>query len=404
MRNLVCYMMLFVMMGFIGSCTQEKKTNWKVNFNKNSKDPYGCYLAYHLLEDFFPSRTIHTGQNLFTEINQALDKPYEFSNTHRVSIVMARDFEVDSLEFDKIIRYIQLGNTVCILSENYSKNIFDYFHLSYDKVYQRRSAFLSGVEDTLQHQQLHIFFNHQQHTYTYNGIAIEHGFRSDTTLDSTFYFADYAHSVDTPSSMISYDSNGMFMICRHPITMTNDFILQNNNREYLEYFLSYFPEHPTAFTWYTFYDRKARENTESGLSNLLKFPPLFYAFLILLMLFILYVLFEGRRRQKPIPILASNTNASLEFVETVGMLYYNKKDNKNLSEKMILHYLENVRSKYGLKTNELNEEFVNALSHKINQSYTDTNAFIAYIAYIRAGDDVTEIDIRHLHHQLKKFS
>lgn len=46
-----------------------------------------------------------------------------------------------------------------------------------------------------------------------------------------------------------------------------------------------------------------------------------------------YTVFESKRRQKFIPIIPPLHNSSLDFTETVGLLYFNKSDHSNLAEK-----------------------------------------------------------------------
>ncbi len=393
-----CFMMLFML-----SCSQDKKTDWHVTFDKNSKEPYGCYIVYHLLDEIFPSTKIVSGRNIFTEINRSLDGNNLSYDNNRLSIMVCRNFEVDSAEFDKIIRYIKQGNTVCIFAENFSDTIFNYFHLQYDLAYSSYTASYPNGEGDINNQKTTIFFNHVQHPFSYTGLPVNYAFAIDSNYHDTYYYMGYANNIDSPNSMIHSEGKGEFIICRNPIALTNHFLLQHDNYKFIEYFFSYFYKYPNSVTWYNTYERIKNDNTENDWSWLLHFPPLFYAFLLLALLFLFYTLFEGRRRQRDIPVLPVNTNSSLEFTETVGRLYYNKKDNKNLSDKMILHYLETIRSKYGFKTNELNEEFVTLLSQKINQSFADTNAFIGYILYIRDAANVNDNDIKHLYHQLKKF-
>jgi hypothetical protein len=181
-------------------------------------------------------------------------------------------------------------------------------------------------------------------------------------------------------------------------------MLQDSNRRYFEYVLSHFNEYPSSVTWYSFLSKYESENSDFDWSSLFKQPAIFYAFLLMLIVLLLYVIFAAKRQQRIIPIQNPMENTSLEFVETVGKLYYSKKDNQNLVEKMVLHYLENIRSKYAIRTQELNNEFANHLSHKINRSSEETNAFVSYLNYIRGSNQVTDIDIQHLYQQLKKFS
>jgi len=403
MRTYCQHIILFALLSVLSSCSQEKKTNWGVSLEKNSKDPYGCYIAYHMLEEMFPGSKVASGRNVFTEINKVLGNKSGGVDSRRLSIVVSRTFHADSLELDKIIRYINKGNTICILAENYSENILNYFHHEFDNVYARNSMSNGNDEDTFANQKTTIFFNHREYDFRFSGLPIRYAFGFDTTFKGDYYYLGYSGSVDSPNIRMVYEGNGSLMICRNPITMTNHFLLQNDNKKYVEYFFSYFGSYPSAVTWYTMYNRRPNEDNESDLSKLLNFPPLFYAFLLLIMLLLFFTVFESKRRQKHIPILPHNTNSSLEFTETVGMLYYNKKDHKNLSDKMILHYLETIRSKYGLKTKELDDEFANLLAQKTTHAISEITSFLAYIRYIRDSETITETDIKHLYHQLQKF-
>jgi hypothetical protein len=68
-------------------------------------------------------------------------------------------------------------------------------------------------------------------------------------------------------------------------------------------------------------------------------------------------LFDSKRRQRIIKPLQPNINTSVAFTETVGRLYLQKKDNRNIADKMITYFLEHIRNQYFLNTNQLNDEF-----------------------------------------------
>ncbi len=403
MRKHFSHILFFILTSIMVSCSQEKKTDWRVTFDKNSKEPYGCYIAYHFLHDYFPDNTIESGRNPFTEINRSLLNKRAARNKQHLSFVVCRSFQTDSLELDKIIRYVRQGNSLCIMAENFSENMFRYFHLTYDHITPSGNNYFSNSSNMLNNQHVTLFYNHRQYRFTYDGLPIEYAFTKDSSYKAAYYYMGYVNIVDTPNRLIEFEGNGSLMICRNPVSMTNHFLLQHDNINYLNYFFSYFNANPKTVTWYTMYERKIKDDSENDLSWLLNFPPLFYTFLLIAVLLLFYTLFESKRRQRAIAILPGNKNTSLEFIETVGLLYYNKKDHKNLSEKMIMHYLETIRSRYGLKTNELNEEFASLLSQKTHHSLTDTTAFIAYIRYIRDSEKITDTDIRHLYHQLKIF-
>lgn len=388
----------------VSGCSQHKRTNWDVTFDRNSKDPYGCYLAYNLLDQVFPYVPVESGRSLFTEAQEALKHPLHRDQKQRLSIVTCREFMTDSLELDQLIRYVRQGNSICILAENFSENMFTYFHASCDQIPSPTYTNPLNGEDTIPGQELHIFFNHKVKTFTYDGLPVQHQFSPSHPVNDSLYYMIYANNTATPCNLIRFEGEGIFMICRNPATMTNHFLLHGNNKAYYEYFFSYFPESPSRVTWYSSYLSAHQQHDGFPLNWILQNPPLRNALLIIALLLLLFILFESKRRQRSIPLLEPNTNSSVEFVQTVARLYYNKKDHTNLSAKMIQHYLEHIRSRYHLNTQLLDESFARDLAEKTGIPFAETDAFVLYLHYIRQSAKVSEAELRHLYDQLKKFS
>ena len=102
----------------------------------------------------------------------------------------------------------------------------------------------------------------------------------------------------------------------------------------------------------------------SALSIFWKNKMLLYALLLACTLMLLYIAFGSKRKRRLVPATPPNNNASLSFVQTIGNLYLQKKDNRNIAIKMMTYFLEHIRSNYHLSTNNINAEFVQALSRK----------------------------------------
>ena len=93
----------------------------------------------------------------------------------------------------------------------------------------------------------------------------------------------------------------------------------------------------------------------------MKHPPLAFAFWLSLILLLLYILFGGKRVQRIIEQLKPNENTTVTFTETIGRLYLQKKDNKNIADKMITYFNEYIRNTYFLNTNLVNDDFIAVL-------------------------------------------
>ena len=118
-----------------------------------------------------------------------------------------------------------------------------------------------------------------------------------------------------------------------------------------------------------------------------------------------YILFQLKRRQRVIPIIPPLRNDSVAFVETVGRLYYNKRNHVNLAGKMIQQYLEWVRTHYYLNTNVLNDEFVRSLSAKSGQPIALVQEMVQMITEVRDGYMQPNDDayLYHLYNTIQHF-
>jgi hypothetical protein len=69
----------------------------------------------------------------------------------------------------------------------------------------------------------------------------------------------------------------------------------------------------------------------------------------------LFILFRARRRQRIIPVVRPHANATLEFVDTVGRLYYQRGNHDDLARKKIAHFQEYLRNHLKIDGRTLDE-------------------------------------------------
>jgi len=134
---------------------------------------------------------------------------------------------------------------------------------------------------------------------------------------------------------------------------------------------------------------------------LLSHENFYLAFWMLVVLLFLYFFTEVKRRQRLIPEYSKPANDSLEFVTTIGKLYYERGDHKNLAEKLTLFFLDYVRNKYKLSTNELNATFVQQLSLKTGISTDELTKLIDTLVTIKLSDRISEQQLLQYHQQPK---
>lgn len=81
-------------------------------------------------------------------------------------------------------------------------------------------------------------------------------------------------------------------------------------------------------------------------------PALRSAWYVLLAGTLLFMIFRARRRQRTIPILDPNRNTSLEFIKTIGGLYFQQQNHRNIFQKIMVHFLAHLRRRYHIVVRE----------------------------------------------------
>src|SRR5438045_9595527 len=108
-------------------------------------------------------------------------------------------------------------------------------------------------------------------------------------------------------------------------------------------------------------------------------------------------------KQRIINEIQPNINNTVNFTETVGMLYLQKKNNKNISEKMITYFYEHIRNKYFLNMSQVNKDFINTLSAKSGVSIELTQKLFNTIDHVQAQENVSDPELLSLNELIQNF-
>jgi hypothetical protein len=207
---------------------------------------------------------------------------------------------------------------------------------------------------------------------------------------------------------------GNLFVHLSPLAFSNYFLLHKQNFEYYEKALSLVSPNIEKVAWDEYYLNKRfydqnRDNRKGWFAVLLGMKneegkhPFRAAFWLLIGLLVVFVLMEMRRKQRYIPVITKPRNDSLDFVKTIGRLYYDRGDHKNLCRKMSAYFLEHVRQQYKLPTNDLSEDFIRNLHYKSGAGEDDIREIVTYIKYTEDSPQVNASDLRSFHKKLELF-
>jgi hypothetical protein len=391
------------MLIFTGDNETKRVLDERISFRKKDKIPYGMYVAYESLKYLFP------GAAVLSEAREPgnWDSLSNYDGDQAL-IIISPMFYADEFEMKKLIRFAERGNDVFISTTVVSEDVKTIMNcgISYVNVYEAASG--EEKTDTLKVALAKPPFTRNRQ-YLYPGKKFDtYFFRIDTAV--TTVLGTGRNAGDTNFIHLKAGQGNVYFHLA-PMAFCNYFLLRDKNMNYYEDILSVISPGTKKIVWDEYYLQKRyphpsssdRDRPKGWLSALFSYPALKWALLTAIFTLLLYVLLEMRRKQRNIPVIVKPRNDSLDFVKTIGRLYYDKGDHKNLCRKMSAYFLEHVRNRYKLPTNELNEEFIKNLQFKTGAEETEIRAIVFFVKDMETAPAITDHQLAYFHKQLESF-
>ena len=116
------------------------------------------------------------------------------------------------------------------------------------------------------------------------------------------------------------------------------------------------------------------------------------------------MIFEGRRRQRAIPVLQAPTNSTLEFINVISHVYYNSKNHQSIASEKIKFFYETVRRKFHVNTNVINDEFLNEVSALSGVEKKLVKQLFTYCEKLKQPVEINENELVELNRQIHNFN
>jgi len=325
--------------------------DWTLSFSKKDKIPYGSHILYNLLENDCNIDTLITNNISlyeFFEVERPLKTNFIFLNYN---------FTISDIELDKILKYVKIGNDVFLSASDFSQNIKDSLKFNNSYFYYLPDSIILNFVNPIFDKSL----------YTYSKAFDNNLFNSFDTLNTTILGKNDADSVNFIK--VKY-GNGFFYLNLEPLAFTNYNLLYKKNYEYAFKSLSYLKNQKTY--WDEFF-KPANVTNSTPLQVIFKSKSLKTGYFLTLIGLAIYLIYIGKRQQRIIPIINPLKNTSLEFNEIIARLYLHRRNHKDIALKRFRYLLEFLRSKYGLKINEISDFEINTVIEKtgVDKETTD---------------------------------
>jgi hypothetical protein len=150
------------------------------------------------------------------------------------------------------------------------------------------------------------------------------------------------------------------------------------------------------------------ENSEMPLSQgplqyILSQESLRWAWYITMLLLLVYAIFYGKRRQRVIPVIEENKNTSLEFVQTIGQLYYQERNHKVLCMHKMKLFLQFIRNRYFIHALQMSDEVIQKISVKSQVAESEIRNIFTQYNWIDRTISVTAEELVEFHQLIENF-
>jgi hypothetical protein len=391
---------------FNGSSTKKNKVfDQRITLRTQDKIPYGTYAAFRLLKTLLPEASIVTSRKepgYWDSVNTVAGKQAYIFIGHR--------FTADEYEMKNLVRFAEKGNSVFISASYISADADEYIKASSSSLttpYFNQEEFKDSLVTYLKSP-----FVTTEKKYSYPGLT--HG-SYFTSVDTNVTDILGTNKSNKPIFIHLATGQGHLYFHLEPLAFSNYFLLHKNNIDYYEKALSVIHPGTKKVIWDDYYSAKSNNSSSNrnsrqgwfktlmNMENAEGQKPFKWAFWLMLLLLLLYVLMEMRRKQRYIPLIKPPKNDSLDFVKTIGRLYYDKGNHANLCRKMAAYFLEHVRATYKIPTTTLDDKFVTLLQYKSGVPPQDIKSIISFIQFMDDGGMVSKEHLLLFHRELEQF-
>lgn len=325
--------------------------NWTTHYKTDSKDPYGCYLFHELLKE-------SVGDDRYRKLEGPLSKTLQSNDSSNATYVFISDsYYYTEEDLYYLIEFVRNGNNAYLLFEDIPYDILDVAEV-YSTIY-----FGSFEDETVSMK-------------TYNmDVPIEISYFKDWKKTSSYWY--YADSISEEQIEVLGDyseekfnyfkvkvGDGSLYIHLAPLVFTNFHLKEEKNMDYATSVLSDFNEGPVYWDDFSHIPTEETGMSESPLSFILSQESLRWAWYLLLGLGMIYLIFYTKRRQRVIPVTNKVRNSSIDFVQTIGSMYYQQEAHLRIISQQRQLFLTYIRTKYGIFSQVDDESFLKKVSLK----------------------------------------
>lgn len=400
-RNFLFAMLVLFVLFCLLQVNLPKKFVWSPTFSHVDKQPFGCFVFDSVLTQSLPNG-YHVTKKTFFQLDQEHAK-------EKISVLMVVDQQnLKQLDVKYLCNIARRGGKVMVVASssfddgrNADTVVVDELERTFkvkieDGLYFSLRGILSGLKahdndmyDTIYWNNRETMYAAQSYRMFYNMVggtlfvdSVPKVKRLAYTLSTAGY--DYKHDSLYVGDFTSFDTivdekerieridtfaikkiptavsvpygKGEVIFVSSPLLFTNYGMLEGNTSVYIFRLMSYLADLPVYRTEAYVKTDAMLVAEQSPFREFIKRPPLRWALYLALLGVVLFMIFTARRRQRVIPIMSKPANRSLEFIQLIGTLYYQRKDHVDLVRKKFKLFAEELRKTAGVDISDVNTD------------------------------------------------
>jgi hypothetical protein len=378
------------------------KTNWNENFREKEKSPFGTYIVYNEADELFENEeVIYLKENFY----DYLFNNYETSEADFGTYVCIKNdaYKLTSDGIDDLLSFVSNGNNAFLSLNQFSANLREKLEITTNDLDKK----IDAIQD-LKSLKGEFYLNNErfeQQPFTFDRNIRRHYFVTYNENKTIVLGSSKIDGEKVPNFMKIYHGKGAIYVHSNPVVFTNYYLLKDKE-QYTENVFSYLPS--STLFWdphikKSDYSKQPDKDNTSVFKFFLQHETLTWFLFVSLAGVLLFMLFNARRKQRAIPVIHPLENTTVAFTQTISSLYLKEEDHKNLVDKKIAFFLEQVRSKYLLNTNNLNKDFIQHLAAKSDNKIQNTKYLINTIITLHKRSECSEEELLGLHKMIDNF-
>ena len=369
--------------------SKPKPLNWYPSYAKKHKIPYGTNVLRNELGTLFPS----------VEIEDVKIPPYIFlgdSSKQGTYVFIDHAVNFGDAEFMRMLKFVERGNDIFLSTHG---AMIDTLNL------ETQSLITSNLDEKVFFKMTNKNFPSKEYSFDrkfINQVFTEIDTLRTTVLGKTGYIDKNGERTEEGINFIKYSfGEGNFYFYTFPELFTNYYLLKENNNQHTAAVLSYIDD--TKKIYWDEYYKTGKTKMTSPMHFLLSNPSLKWAYYLVLLGLLFFVVFEGKRKQRYIPIITPLKNQTLAFTRTIANMYYEKSEHKNIAEHKISYLLDFIRMKLRIPTNKIDTIFYKYVASRSGNSIEDIEKLFDYCNQIHLRNTVTKEELLKLNTLIEDF-